>query len=136
LGESLEITMSRSQGPFNGKWFFSVLLVWLSRPSELFNFLIGYPPTVLRIRVFIPDPNFFPSWIPNQHQTEFKYFNPKNCDPGCPSRIRVFAHLGSRGQKGTGPGSATLPAHRIFFYFSMWHLKPTLIVFFYGSRAV
>jgi hypothetical protein len=68
-----EITRSRSRGPLTGKWF-SVLLMWLSWPSELFNFLL----------VFI---------------------------------------------------TFLIPTQRIFFYFCMWHLKPTLIVLFLWVRG-
>jgi hypothetical protein len=52
--------------------------------------------------MFIPDPgsDFFPSRVP--------YPNVFITDPGSASKnLSILNHPGSRGQKGTGPGSAT-----------------------------
>jgi hypothetical protein len=75
---------------------------------------------VLRIRDVYRGSEFFPSWIPPSliRIKEFKYFNPKKWFLSSRNIIRVvhpwpgswlFTQPGSRGQKGTGSGSVTLP---------------------------
>ncbi len=105
------------------KFTFSCLL-----PLPVLRIRDVYPgsrirPFLFRIRIF-----FHPRF--RILIKEFKYFNPKKWflssgkyDPGCSSRIRIMTFYpsripdpGSRGQKGTGSGSAKL----VFTRASRW----------------